>query len=326
MSTPADDAWGFDFDAKPEKPPREPITIGGRAKRVILWMALLTTPLSVMTTAAVLSRSGQATATASTSNMVTSSPGRLAATRAVQAWLTQESPPLLGGKIASWDGAVRTPAPLDAQGKPSVGWDSSVESFTVTDSLGNAYTVSVQVAIDPRGGASAISSPSLIPQTPIANDSWDSGSPWPGLTSAGASDAVKQAIQGWVTAFTSGDPAALRIAVGDTNPDHDYVPLTGATATNVQVTQAASFVGDPSRLLTRVTMVLTWPNESVPDSRTVPVTYDVLLTRADTAAPIVVAWGAPGSGSTMRAYSNAVAAVTRTAPSTAPPSTSSSKG
>ena len=325
MSSP-DDAWGFDVDAKPEKPPREPLGFSGRAKRTILWVMLVTTPLSVATTASVLSRSNSPAASASTANLVTSSPGRLAATRAVQAWLTQPTPPLIGGKIASWDGAVRTPAPLDAQGKPAVGWDSSVESFTVTDSLGNAYTVSVQVAIDARGGgASAISSPSLIPQTPAANDSWDSGSPWPGLMSAGASDAVKQAIQGWVTAFTSGDSATLRIAVGDTDPAHDYIPLTGATATDVQVPQAASFTGDASRLLTRVTMVLSWPNEDTPDSSAIPVTYDVLLTRADTAAPVVVAWGSPGSGTTLRAYGNAVAAVSRDKP-TALPSSSSSKG
>jgi hypothetical protein len=59
-----------------------------------------------------------------------------------------------------------------------------------------------------------------------------------------------------------------------------------------------------------VTVSLLWKGEKAPafgSSTSGPqTTMDLLLERADTAAPVVVAWGPPGSGPGLVPYQNAV--------------------
>jgi len=125
------------------------------------------------------------------------------------------------------------------------------------------------------------------------------------------------AVQAWAAAYTSGDPAALRLTVGDPDPARGYLPLTGVAAADTTV--GPSTVLDPATVAVRVELAITWPTAEPAGSATAAVTspaeppaaaakvaFDVLVTGADTAAPRVVAWGGPGTGPELTPFRNAV--------------------
>lgn len=307
--------------------PKDRPTVSQRFKKLVLWTILLMFPLQTLVTFASIQatqKAQQASPEAGAAKV--SSPGRFVATRAIEQWLATTPAPIPGGRIVSWDGATTRQAPLDANGDPTADWLSSTENFTIADASGNQFTTAVQVALDARGGAKTISGPSLIPVATAASDEWVSDTdPWPGLDSSVASDPVNAAIGSWAAAFTGGDADALRLAVGDPNPMHGYVPLFGMQLDGATIDRAAK-LADPSRLLVRA--VLTFADRQAdPTSSIKPevstVIYDVLLARADTAAPAVVAWGPPGSGPSLVPFTNAVTAVAREPLVTPSPSSSS---
>src|SRR5699024_6856148 len=135
---------------------------------------------------------------------------------------------------------------------------------------------------------------------------------------------VPDVVTSWAQAFTSGDPDKLRLATGDPDGSHSYMPLSrvslvGSDVTAVavpkdQLTDQGKAPDNPSSLVVRVSLALQWGSgpaegqesgqEQVPESSRV--TYDLLLTGTDTASPRVVAWGGPGSGPGLTPYANAV--------------------
>jgi hypothetical protein len=143
---------------------------------------------------------------------------------------------------------------------------------------------------------------------------------WPNLTTAGlnkitTTDAVTQAANAWVEAFTSGNPDKLRLAVGDTAGNHSYVPLAQATASDIRVVEVAApkKTGTdadekaPSSVVARVSFGIKWTGQNVEHASALSrVTYDVLIERAETNAPIIVAWGGTGTGEILKPYGNAV--------------------
>lgn len=320
------DVWDLTREQEVVVPKDRP-TVSQRVKKLVLWTILLMFPLQTLVTFASMQatqKAQQASPEAGAAKV--SSPGRFVATRAIEQWLAATPAPIPGGRIVSWDGATTRQAPLDANGNPTADWLSSTENFTIADASGNQFTTAVQVALDPRGGAKTISGPSLLPVATAASDEWVSNTdPWPGLDSSVASDPVNAAIGSWAAAFTGGDADALRLAVGDPNPTHGYVPLSGMQLDGATIDRAAK-LADPSRLLVRA--VLTFADRQAdPTSSIKPevstVIYDVLLARADTAAPAVVAWGPPGSGPSLVPFMNAVTAVAREPLVTPSPSSSS---
>ena len=89
--------------------------------------------------------------------------------------------------------------------------------------------------------------------------------------------------------------------------------------------RARTLVGQSGSAALRVDLNLDWataapptqePVADSPDTLRPPVTFDVLVTGADTAAPRVVAWGGPGTGPTLVPYGNAVPADTTPAQAT----------
>lgn len=306
------------------------LTFGGwkrRGVRVLLWVILVSSPITGLALAAVVANRGPATAAGASSSVAAgvSSPGRTAATLSLLAWLETAGAPR-GAEILSWDGAASVPAVVNvnANGQPltpPVGFTSEVNRFTVVDSAGRAFRASVQVMVDPRGGAEVLGGPFLEPVATVATDGWTDGGPWAGLVaSTSATDSVKTAVQGWATAYTSGDSGVLRLALGDTSSEHAYLALAGVSGVSTDVLSVAQLTPtDKGRVVARVSMLVQWAGRALQvddpkvDKDKAAMVVDLLIERADTAAPLVTAWGAPGSGPTLTRYGNAVVSVSREA-------------
>lgn len=249
------------------------------------------------------------------SRTVNSSGGKSEAWRAMQAWLGSNPAPIPGAEIVSWDGFETEVPPPPAEGSGAAPATYVLETHDFTVQRGDTmWVASVQVAVDNVLGATAMASPAL---TPIVKVNVAASSPWFGLTSGSATPAVTQAIQTWAAAYTSGDADTLQQIVQDRDTSRSYVPLKGveelvSVTPGVAGSPTVDGVPDPSTLIIRVDMKLWWeggkpevaPNESQPDPT--PISYDLLIHFADTATPVVVAWGAPGSGDNLTAYQNAV--------------------
>jgi len=329
--------WGDQIAA-----PRADVTTPGDGARKLAvykaaaYIALFGVPLMILLNILVLNKSvtsSSATGAATTSGGAASSPGRAVALLKVASWLAQVPAPLPGGLVLSWDGAttVATQTTTDSSAAPigSITQFSKAEidSFTVLDGKGLLYNASVEVAIDtrPGGGAQVVSGVSLVPQAPAATDGWANGIPWPGLTKDTEPSPVDTAIQSWASAYTSGDASTLGQAVRDPDSGHAYVPLRGvASVTSTPVVAAYLDPTKKTTMLVQATLDISWTGAAATDPavRTqspVPTTIDLLVQQADTAAPVVVAWGAPGSGLSLTPYVNAVStAAPRALPSATP--------
>jgi hypothetical protein len=253
-----------------------------------------------------------------------SAEGKAAAILAVRAWLAQDISPLPGGGFfVSWDGAdlVIKPVQTEAQSKsnPVPAFDIEIHHFTVVDGTGLTYSTDVSVAIDPESGAHVMSSPSAIPNAPATDGGSAAGAgPWFGLSSAAPPKSVTDAITAWAKVYTSGDPDALRLAVQDSDGQHTYVPLSNVADHSITVTRSAFLPdsnaepGTPvissSKMIVQVTLSIRWVGAAIPQpgDKAPSITLDLLILNADGAAPIVVAWGGPGSGPTLTAYVNAL--------------------
>jgi len=281
----------------------------------------------VLTMLVALSNVNPRTTSSSANSSASSSPGRTVATLALEQWLAETPSPLPHATILSWDGAHDiAPAPVKASTGQSapVTWTAELDTFTLvvgSSSKPTLYSAVLEVALKPGGGAVALGGPSLSIVNPTNTTSgWDAGAPWSGINSSAAvTSAVQSAIDGWTAAFTSGSSSQLRLAVGDTRSSVHYVAMSGiASATDTAIAAATRVAPNlaptatstnPSAEIVEVTLGLLWKGEKVPTfgSSTGPqTTMDLLLERANTAAPVVVAWGPPGSGPGLVPYQNAV--------------------
>lgn len=240
---------------------------------------------------------------------------------AVRDWLGQSPSPLPGGTLLSWDG-------VDIQAKPELITNPDnnqvtekqglqLHHLTVAAATGQVFDTTVQVAYSPFRGVQAIGMPTLIPRAPDEKAAFPNLKSWPDLKPVNASESVTQAISAWVKAYTSGDPNALRLAVHDQAENRSYVPLKGATASDIQVSDVAAGRNEkidasdssakPGTVIARVTFSVQWEGHPLERGQ-IPsqVSYDVLVQDADKAAPAVVAWGGVGTGPDLTAFMNAI--------------------
>lgn len=322
--------------------------------RKVLWAALATAIATPLLLLGLIGRTGPTGSGRQVTLDTTASPGRLAATTHLAEWLASDPAPLPGGQLVGWDGAADVPAPPgqdrddvnrddlsrddvnrddvsrgDTDHLPAPTFRIEIDTFSLVDASGAAFKASVQVAVDPRGGALVLAGPSLVPVVPAATDQWvPAGDPWPGRESIPAGEDVAKAVQRWAEAYASGSSDTLRLTVGDPSADRVYVPLSRVESVTAQVTAALDLDDGPTRagdqtgdqagagparprtVAARVALTLHWAggqgNAPARPEPAAPVVMDVLVQRADTAAPIVVAWGAPGQGPLLRPYQNAV--------------------
>lgn len=276
--------------------------------RFLVGMLLVMLPLFVVALGSAIATIRQAQSSPAASSTAGSPAVSAYAAAAVNAWLGSVPAPLPEGRILVV-GDPR-PAPVVAVSEENAGTARPTSSLVdvVVSSPAGMFTATVQVGTDPRGSLKVLAGPSLEPFAPAATDDWAGSTPWPGLSVTAPADPLVKAIQGWASAYTSGDPVTLRLAVGDTSGTAYYTPLVGVSSVASDVVAAAAVDATSSRVVARVELVLTWSGApaAAAGSTPVPVVFDVLIERADTAAPLVTAWGAPGSGPALTRYANAV--------------------
>lgn len=274
------------------------VTLGGLG--VIMNISTLTSPQD------------EVVATTVDSIAVNSSLGKPPAQTTLATWLSADPSPLPGATIVSWDGFdfIEKGKKVGNEQAANAG---EVHFFTLAAPGKEAplyYTASVFVSVDDTLGAKVVGTPTIIPKAPSSSNGWSSTT-WAGYTKAQVAEPVKEAVAAWADAFTD-TPAALRLAVGDQDSEHAYIPLVGATVVETNITEAGYIKSDdtskePDVIIARVELKLTWPNSEDPSPSLV--TYDLLIHDATTAAPTIVAWGGGGTGPTLKQFQNAVSNV-----------------
>lgn len=306
-----------------------------RFVKTLVYIGLFSVPLSLlvlMMSVTLMTRVAKIPDTP-TGNQLQSSPGQAVARAALEDWLAQTPAPLPHATVLAWTGSQTVNPVALANGVKAnpVGFTSEIDTFAVSAG-GVTYTAGVQVLIDNRGGAVAQGTPALMANPLPANDAWKDGAPWPGLQAGGNIPApVDKAVGNWAAAYTSGDPGTLQNSVGDANTGHTYSPLPGVLEVRAATTRGAyTSVGSKATMIVQVEMTFRYagqpPLSTLGSAKAKSVsTMDVLVERADGAAPIVTAWGPSGSGPTLVRYGNAVSAAGRTnlTPITGPSVTSS---
>lgn len=309
----------------PDELPRADIGLQDRASRrqktykiAVVAVLFVGFPLSVLSNLSMLPKILDAKPAVAAPASLLTSETKPAAMLAVQNWLAQKPSPLPGGSLLSWDG-------VDIQAKPELITDADTNQtvekqgmqlhhMTVAAATGQVFETTVQVAYSPFRGSQVIGIPTLIPRAPDEKGIWQGLQTWTSLAKVTPSDPVIQSVSAWVKSFTSGDPNALRLTVGDQAENRSYVPLSQATATDVQIIEVGArndTKGDtaakPSQVVARISFAIVWNGQALERSQTPSrISYDILINRADGAAPVVVAWGGVGTGESLTEYMNAV--------------------
>lgn len=284
-------------------------------KRVLvtamLWFMIITQPLLawVFMSNIVFNDTTASSASASSFSMA-----RSVAADYMETWLGKNPQPLPGGRLVSIDEVtpVEYVSGRDAENLAS---STSLVGFTLADAAGTLYRAHVQVATDKQGTSTVVSTPSLELVPDAAESDASAEYPWPGLSTDAAPEPVERAVQSWANAYVSGSSSALRLSVGDPSAESLYVPLTGVTSATATVSKVAPFP-DERTLLARVDLAVLWAGRAAAatqdEQADLPtISFDVLVERADTASPVVTAWGPPGSGPDLQRYGNAVPAADR---------------
>jgi hypothetical protein len=244
---------------------------------------------------------------------VNSSRGKSLAHDKINRWLAQTPSPLPGGYIVSWDGFTDIAAGVSENKAESPANAAELHTFTLAARVGNDstafYEATVLVSVDDTLGAITAAEPSLLPRVPSTTQGWSSQT-WAGYETGASSQTFVPTAEAWAKAFT-GSAAELRLYVGDEDPSHSYMPLQGARVLGTQVLKTGYIKpedntnkAEPETLIARVEVTLAW--SAAADAKGSKVTYDVLVTRANTASPRIVAWGPSGTGPTLEAYGNAI--------------------
>lgn len=270
-----------------------------RVINVVLGAVLVAFPIQSIALASLVGQQRNQTSTT-----VTYSASTMTATKAMLSWLASTPAPVPGGRIIT----TGQPQAVTFDGVKDDSWHAEIVEFGLIDERGLTYRASVMVAVSPTGATKVMGTPGLEPTPADDSGDWADGGPWPGLRQANLSESVQRAVQSWASAYVSGDDDTLRLAVGDPESNHFYTPLTGVTSVTAKATYASKIGNDSSTITAQVTLDLVWDGQVVRGSSTgsTPATLDVLVERADTASPVVTAWGAPGTGPTLTRYANAV--------------------
>lgn len=287
----------LDMDADSEAEQYVKATVKSRTK---LWKVMRVIELILVAFIAITVAQPAATPTAPPANMSPS--GKQVAYAAVAQWLGEGA---LGttGHIISWDGAT-TGTMKDSSKTVKI----ARHSFTVQTDLNRWFKVTTTIRLD-KG--LTIGRPAV---TPLALDSTQS------LSGADADwkeadgdlenpSAVETLLEQWGEAYAGSDADRLKTVVADQkNPNAVYQPLMLAGTADVSVDKTAYLAnrgkkdkntGHTDMAVARVTITM-----KVADvASSAGFSYDVLVSQPD-GSPRILAWGAPGTGPTLKEYSN----------------------
>lgn len=282
-----------------------------RRGRAIAWAFIVVGGISILMNLNTLANPVDPTAGIEPVDSVTvnSSLGKSVAHTYLIEWLATDPSPLPGGYVVSWDGfeSIAGEDPEESA-SDSPANAAEIHRFTLATLVGEEpvfFDATVLVNVDDQLGARVAAEPSLLPRVPDANQGW-STTVWPGYASTAVSDSAQNTVAQWAKSFTE-SAEALRLYVGDEDPGHSYMPLQGARVLQADVTNAGYIKVEgeekPTVIIARVELTLSWSATGEKGTATM---YDVLIHKADTASPKVVAWGPAGTGPTLKMFGNAL--------------------
>lgn len=209
--------------------------------------------------------------------------------------------------------------------------------LTLVSETDSYYTASVEVAYSDIDGAWVTAPVSVVSSPPKADTSKTAVSrvfPQRGDVTAGSGNAFEPAVQNWAENYFSADPIRLKQSVADGRPESSYMPMPHAESVVANVKELAAARGAThnelsdayDHVIAHISLEVTWPDvteghpglvskpdttsgkddDAEPEEHTAEFSYDVLIHGADTATPIVVAWGPAGTADDLEAYDNAV--------------------
>ncbi len=257
-----------------------------RLYRAWVWASVVLAPFAFLVALVSATRSGAPPA------ILTSPLGQAAASVALSAWLKSHPAPLPGAHVVDWAGAS-----VVGQAPGPAGWQAVDEHFVLVGMSGTLWMATVEVAFAAGAMPGVVAGPYVVPLA--TSQSVATSGPWPGLQAGTVPTLVSAAIAGWARAYCSGNPAELRLAVGDNDPAHVYQPLGGVVAEAVAVPWYAQLPRS-SDAVAQVDLHVRWAGQRVMPAQ--PMVMDLLIARASGLAPLVVSWGPPGSGPSLRAY------------------------
>lgn len=281
-----------------------------RYMRVSMWL----TPVLMLSLIVAIGNMG-GSSTGSATSQAEAAAARGVAASAVTAWLNQDPAPVPGATLLTWDSTTDLGHVVADPSTGTPAYTLRSVQFTLDSGTGARLTATVLIRDDDTTGVVTVAAePSLGLSAPSTVSEVTLGQQWPDLSLDTPTQAAAQAVKLWAEAFTGGDSVALRTVIGDPDTTHTYLPLSGLTDSQVSV-QGGAWLMDgndkTSSMVARVALTLTWSGAGVPTGQEPgSSSYDVLIVDADTAAPRVVAWGAPGTGPTLVAYGNAIVGVT----------------
>lgn len=328
-SIPGAEAWADAVEDAPRADlPDEKHSKRARWKRRYVWAATVLFVPALVLNAVVIVNSMTSSAQEEDPSVLAAETSPLAiearamAEMEVERWLASSPSPLPGGLLLSWNYAepveALSPEEVDQSGE-EVAWEQVLKHDLTVSAAGALYSVNVTTVVDPLAGVELVGSPSLLPYAPAASSGFTGY--WPGAQAVATTEAIDQAVHQWARDFTGGDPSALRLRVGDPDGSRSYMPLVGVTLYSVEVVGATVQEhlleeetgrppANPEQVVARVELRVLWDGDAEADDSAQrnlqPISYDVLIDRADTASPQVVAWGGPGSGPGLQPYENAV--------------------
>lgn len=254
-------------------------------------------------------------------------PGKVEATVAIETWLSQAPAPLPGARLLAWDSAKTVDYPADTNREPpsedeaETVWEH-IFTLEVPAQMGAGgsvkaaeryYQASLLTTYSKALGARVYSDPALLP-LPFTETQPPTLGYWPGVEIKSADNDVVEAINKWAAAYAGADPAALKLATGDPDKDHVYIPLGGLKAVGVEVVRSGVLLdGETESNLMVVEIELSLDrkelNERGQPYTSLPATrMDVLVSNWDTGSPTVVAWGTAGAGHLLTPFENAALA------------------
>lgn len=253
-------------------------------------------------------------------------PGKQVALQAVYSWLDDDKGAFQYGYANLWwNGATEVSATTSdgSDGKTTQYWSHQMSLTDKSD--GSTRDITQLVAVT-DGIATAVGNPTVLPKT-VSSDSSNSSFRPDDYPELDQNTSLANVVNAWAKAYIGKDSNSLTVLVGDPDSDHRYQPASLGTYSNssldwlVQCTKNGKAIDDknksdnPEWAAASITISFkpyekqVETNDRNKDSDTVNdvnTSVTVLIHNPTRGSAKIVDWGAEGSLTTLRPFSNAI--------------------